>query len=149
MPNPRDSFRESNLFAAPIRDLQLSIDNTPLAPVLEEFQQELRAKGITRLKPRFHLSTEWGVPFGTVVIGSDKNDMYRFASRSANRRPARAVSRRSVLLGLALGTAVVFAVVFSVSGPIPAVLVLVLVLVLRWRVVVTRWVAILVFELLK
>ena len=31
--------------------------------------EELRAKGITRLTPRFHLSTEWGVPFGTVVIG--------------------------------------------------------------------------------
>lgn len=69
MPNPRGSFRESNLFASPIRDLQLAIDDTPLAPVLDEFRAELVAKGITRLKPRFHLSTEWGVPFGTVVIG--------------------------------------------------------------------------------
>jgi hypothetical protein len=68
MPASR-TFRESNLFAEPIRDLKLSIENTRLAPVIEEFQQELRAKGITRLVPRFHLSTEWGVPFGTVVIG--------------------------------------------------------------------------------
>ena len=63
------AFRESNLFAAPIRDLKLSIDQTPLAPIIDEFLAELRAKGITRLVPRFHLSTEWGVPFGTVVIG--------------------------------------------------------------------------------
>jgi len=63
------AFRESNLFAAPIRDLKLSIDQTPLAPIIEEFLAELRAKGITRLVPRFHLSTEWGVPFGTIVIG--------------------------------------------------------------------------------
>jgi hypothetical protein len=69
MPAPRPSFRESNLFAAPIRDLRLAIDETPLAPVIVEFQAELVAKGITRLVPKFHLSTEWGVPFGTVVIG--------------------------------------------------------------------------------
>jgi Putative zinc-binding metallo-peptidase len=69
MPSARPSFRESNLFAAPIRDLRLEIGETPLAPVLAEFQKELEAKGITRLRPKFHLSTEWGVPFGTVVIG--------------------------------------------------------------------------------
>src|SRR5262245_16387307 len=63
------SFRESILFAAPIRDLRLAIDETPLAPVIDEFVAELRAKGIIRLTPKFHLSTEWGVPFGTVVIG--------------------------------------------------------------------------------
>jgi hypothetical protein len=69
MPTAKPSFRESNLFEAPIRDLQLAIGQTPLAPMIEEFLQELMAKGIQRLKPRFHLSTEWGVPFGTVVIG--------------------------------------------------------------------------------
>jgi Putative zinc-binding metallo-peptidase len=63
------AFRESNLFAAPIRDLKLSIDQTPLTPIIDDFLAELRAKGITRLVPRFHLSTEWGVPFGTIVIG--------------------------------------------------------------------------------
>jgi len=65
----RSAFRESNLFAAPIRDLRLAIDQTPLAPILDQFREELRAKGITRLAPQFHLSTEWGVPFGTIVIG--------------------------------------------------------------------------------
>jgi hypothetical protein len=69
MSSSRPSFRESNLFAAPIRDLQLAIDETPLAPVIAEFREELKRKGITHINPRFHLSTEWGVPFGTVVIG--------------------------------------------------------------------------------
>jgi hypothetical protein len=62
-------FRESNLFGAPIRDLGLTIDGTRLAPVIDEFRAELAARGITKVVPRFHLSTEWGVPFGTVVIG--------------------------------------------------------------------------------
>src|SRR5688572_30441671 len=63
------SFRESNLFGAPIRDLSLSISGTRLEPIIREFEGELQACGITRLKPRFHLSTEWGVPFQTIVIG--------------------------------------------------------------------------------
>ena len=62
-------FRESNLFGAPIRDLKLTIDGTRLAPVIEEFRAELAQRGITKVVPRFHLTTEWGVPFGTVVIG--------------------------------------------------------------------------------
>jgi hypothetical protein len=62
-------FRESNLFGAPIRDLGLTIDGTRLEPVIQEFRAELAACGLTKVVPRFHLSTEWGVPFGTVVIG--------------------------------------------------------------------------------
>jgi hypothetical protein len=67
MPSDR-SFRESNLFGSPIRDLGLTIDDTRLAPVIEEFRAELALRGITKLAPEFYLSTEWGVPFGTVVI---------------------------------------------------------------------------------
>lgn len=63
------SFRESNLFGAPIRDLELAIEDTRLAPVIEEFRAELAALGITKVVPRFYLSTEWGVVFGTVAIG--------------------------------------------------------------------------------
>jgi Putative zinc-binding metallo-peptidase len=63
------SFRESNLFGTPIRDLKLSIEETRLVPLLDQFKAELVAKGIKRLVPKFHLSTEWGVPFGSVVIG--------------------------------------------------------------------------------
>ena len=66
---PAPSFRESNLFGTPIRNLGLVIAGTRLEPIVREFEQELAERGITRLKPRFHLSTEWGVPFGTVVIG--------------------------------------------------------------------------------
>jgi hypothetical protein len=62
------SFRESNLFGSPIRDLGLTIDGTRLAPVIEEFRVEIERAGITKVSPGFYLSTEWGVPFGTVVI---------------------------------------------------------------------------------
>jgi hypothetical protein len=61
-------FRESNLFGAPIRDLGLKIAGTRLEPVIDEFRAELAQRGL-KVVPRFHLSTEWGVPFGTVVIG--------------------------------------------------------------------------------
>ena len=61
-------FHESNLWATPIRDLDLTIAGTPLEPILAEFQAELRAAGLTRVRPRFYLSTEWGVPFETVAI---------------------------------------------------------------------------------
>jgi hypothetical protein len=61
-------FRESNLFGAPIRDLGLKIAGTRLEPVIDEFRAELAQRAL-KVFPRFHLSTEWGVPFGTVVIG--------------------------------------------------------------------------------
>ena len=61
-------FRESNLFGAPIRDLGLKIAGTRLEPVIDEFRAELAQRAL-KVVPRFHLSTEWGVPFGTVVIG--------------------------------------------------------------------------------
>jgi len=61
-------FQESHLLSIPIRDLGLTIDGTPLEPVLAQLQQELERVGIHRLKPHFYLSTEWGVPFDTVSI---------------------------------------------------------------------------------
>jgi len=63
------TFRESNLFRVPIRELALAIEGTRLAPLIDQFKSELADHGITAVTPRFHLSTEWGVPFGTVVIG--------------------------------------------------------------------------------
>jgi hypothetical protein len=62
------SFRESNLYGSPIRDLELGIENTRLAPVIDEFRAELVKLGIEKVTPSFYLSTEWGVPFGTVAI---------------------------------------------------------------------------------
>ncbi|MGI8981370.1 MAG: putative zinc-binding metallopeptidase [Pirellulaceae bacterium] len=61
-------FEPSRLLATSIRDLGLTIAGTPLEPVLAQFQQELQRAGITRLRPHFYLSTEWGVPFGTISI---------------------------------------------------------------------------------
>ncbi|HWM90763.1 MAG TPA: putative zinc-binding metallopeptidase [Thermoanaerobaculia bacterium] len=61
-------FQEAHLFSRPIRDLGLRIPGTQLEPVLAEFEEELARAGILRVRPRFYLSSEWGVPFGTVAI---------------------------------------------------------------------------------
>ena len=61
------SFQEANLWSTPIRDLGLTIEGTRLAPIIAEFLGELGARGI-RLRPRFYLSSEWGVPFETISI---------------------------------------------------------------------------------
>ncbi|MFL5244728.1 MAG: hypothetical protein ACJ8FY_21710 [Gemmataceae bacterium] len=62
------AFREKSLWSTPIRDLKLTIEGTRLEPIVAEFQKELREAGITRVQPRFYLSTEWGVPFDTIAI---------------------------------------------------------------------------------
>ena len=51
-----------------IRDLGARIEGSWLEPVLEEFRRELQRKEITRLRPTFYLSTEWGVAFDTTGI---------------------------------------------------------------------------------
>ncbi len=61
-------FQESNLWSTPIRDLGLTIEGTRLEPIILQFEEELRRVGLTRVRPRFYLSTEWGVPFQTVAI---------------------------------------------------------------------------------
>ncbi|HKI02695.1 MAG TPA: hypothetical protein VKK31_12015 [Thermoanaerobaculia bacterium] len=62
------AFQESHPGEQPIRDLGLKIEGTELEPVIAGFERELEAVGIRRVRPRFYLSTEWGVPFGTVAI---------------------------------------------------------------------------------
>jgi len=62
------AFHEAHLANLPIRDLQLAIEGTRLQPIVDQFRAELHAAGLTRLQPRFYLSTEWGVPFGTITI---------------------------------------------------------------------------------
>ncbi len=52
----------------PIRDLGLTIEGSCLEPVLAVFADELAGAGVIRVRPRFYLSTEWGVPEGTVAI---------------------------------------------------------------------------------
>lgn len=52
----------------PIRDLGLRIEGTRLQPLVERFEGELEALGFRRVKPRFYLSTEWGVAHDSVAI---------------------------------------------------------------------------------
>ncbi len=68
MPAESPRFHETNLWATPIRDFGLTIEGTPLQPIIEEFEEELHQRGLTRVHPRFYLSTEWGVPFESVAI---------------------------------------------------------------------------------
>src|SRR5689334_16481209 len=49
-----------------ICDFDLRIEGRPLGRVVDRLLKELEARGITRLKPKFYLSDEWGVPEGTV-----------------------------------------------------------------------------------
>jgi hypothetical protein len=62
-----DVFREQNWSSKPIRDLGLRIEGTRLEPVLAEFEREIEGLGL-RVRPRFYLSTDWGVVTGTVAI---------------------------------------------------------------------------------
>jgi len=68
MPSQEFAAGQPSLLSTPISSLGLKIAGTQLEPVLADFRAELERAGIRRLKPRFYLSTEWGVPFGTVVI---------------------------------------------------------------------------------
>jgi putative zinc-binding metallo-peptidase len=54
--------------STPIRELGLRIEGTPLAAAAEELRAEVERLGLS-VRPRFYLSTEWGVVFGTVAIG--------------------------------------------------------------------------------
>jgi hypothetical protein len=63
----KDVFREQNWSSVPIRDLGLGIEGTRLEPILVEFQREVDALQL-KVKPRFYLSTDWGVVTGTVAI---------------------------------------------------------------------------------
>src|ERR1700749_797246 len=62
------AFHEAHLAARPIRDLGLDIAGTRLQPLVDAFRGELAACGVTGVVPRFYLSTEWGVSFGTIAI---------------------------------------------------------------------------------
>ncbi len=68
MAHAEPEFREAGPWSKPIRDLNLEIAGSPLEPILARFLRELSAVGVSRVRPRFYLSTEWGVPDGTVAI---------------------------------------------------------------------------------
>ena len=54
-------FHEQKSLSTPLRDMGLAIAGTWLEPVIREFENEVLAAGIRRLKPQFYLSNEWGV----------------------------------------------------------------------------------------
>jgi hypothetical protein len=61
-------FTESSIRTTTFRDLGLKITGTRLEPIIAEFERELDRAGLTKVKPRFYLSTEWGVPFQTIAL---------------------------------------------------------------------------------
>jgi hypothetical protein len=62
------AFHESAIRGRPIRDLGLRVEGTWLEGVVAKVLEELRAAGVKRLRPRFYLSTEWGVATGSVAV---------------------------------------------------------------------------------
>lgn len=62
------TFVEAPHGSVPIRELGLTIAGTWLEEVLRDFDAELAKRGLTRVRPRYYLSTEWGVPFDTVAL---------------------------------------------------------------------------------
>jgi Putative zinc-binding metallo-peptidase len=68
MPTGEFAASHKDWLSVPIGKLGLSISGSALEPILADFAAELERVGIRRLKPVFYLSTEWGVPFGTVAI---------------------------------------------------------------------------------
>ena len=62
------SFQEAGLGETPLRKLGLRIAGTPLEQMLADFGAELDAVGLRRVRPRYYLSTEWGVPFETIAV---------------------------------------------------------------------------------
>ena len=52
-----------------IRDLGLSLEDSPVAPLVQRLYEELRDKGLMHFRPRCYLSDEWGCPSGEPVIG--------------------------------------------------------------------------------
>ncbi len=61
-------FHETRSRSKPIRDLGLSIAGTQLEPLIAELLAEVKRAGVRLLKPRFYLSTEWGVATDTIAI---------------------------------------------------------------------------------
>jgi len=57
------------LLTVPIRDLGLSLERSPVAPLVRRLYGELDAKGLHRFRPLCYLSDEWGCPSEEPVIG--------------------------------------------------------------------------------
>src|SRR6266446_1292117 len=69
MPSEKPPFHEEHFGALQLKDLAQQIEGTALEPIVQAFQGELEQRGIRRVRPRFFLATEWGVPFPSTFIG--------------------------------------------------------------------------------
>jgi hypothetical protein len=52
-----------------IRDLGMSLDQSPVAELVRHLYAELEGKGLRHFRPHCYLSDEWGSPSGEPVIG--------------------------------------------------------------------------------
>ncbi|MDQ3332963.1 MAG: putative zinc-binding metallopeptidase [Planctomycetota bacterium] len=68
VPDEQPEFERFKYRRTKLCDLGLTIEGTPLAPIVEEFLREVRERNI-RVTPHCYLSTEWGVPFPSISIG--------------------------------------------------------------------------------
>jgi len=57
------------LLRVPIRELGLSLEDSPVAEYVRRLYSELDAKGLHSFRPLCYLSDEWGSPSGEPVIG--------------------------------------------------------------------------------
>lgn len=63
------SLPDRPLESTPLRELGLTIEGTPLEPIIAEFRRELDAAGFRKLQPHFYLTTYWVVHDDTIAIG--------------------------------------------------------------------------------
>ncbi|HYQ96189.1 MAG TPA: putative zinc-binding metallopeptidase [Candidatus Eisenbacteria bacterium] len=64
----QDTPRRRALRRKPIRELSLSLEGSPVEPLLRRLDRELERK-LRRFRPRYYLTDEWGCPSGQPVIG--------------------------------------------------------------------------------
>jgi hypothetical protein len=57
------------LLGVPIRELGMSLESSPVAPLVKRLYSELEFKGLRHFRPLCYLSDEWGSPSGEPVIG--------------------------------------------------------------------------------
>src|SRR5947208_3526416 len=64
----RNSERLRVLRRMPIRELGLRLKGSPMEPLIDTLQEDLRRK-LRRFRPQYYLTDEWGCPSGQPVIG--------------------------------------------------------------------------------
>jgi hypothetical protein len=57
------------LLSVPIREIGMSVDRSPVAPLVRRLYDELERAGLHHYRPLCYLSDEWGCPSGEPVIG--------------------------------------------------------------------------------